>query len=114
MDDRRRHERFSDVFRAELRDRATGLAAGLVADISSGGLLARAEAPRAPGEELDLVVVLPVQDRVAREVPIQVVVRWCEPDLAPGAYVLGLAFRGATPPDGPTAVSLIRLLKSAG
>jgi Tfp pilus assembly protein PilZ len=114
MDERRGHERFNEVFRAEIRERDTNLPVGLIADISSGGMLLRTDAARAPGEDLDLVVVVPGHGHAEREVPVQARVRWCEPDMAPGAYVIGMTFRGATQPDGPVAMSLIRLLKGIG
>jgi hypothetical protein len=112
MDERRRHQRHDQVFQAEacLRqgERTT---VGLVADVSSGGLLLRADAPQTPGDSLDLLVLLPPQGGEAREVPIEARVRWCEPDIAPGTYVIGLAFIGATPPDGAVAMNLLRRLK---
>jgi hypothetical protein len=112
MDERRRDQRHDRVFPAEVRrrggDRST---IGLVADVSSGGLLLRADAPQTPGETLELTVVLPPQAGIAREVPIEARVRWCEPDIAPGTHVIGLAFIGATPPDGPAAMNLLRQLK---
>ncbi len=114
MDERRRHERIDSVFRAEVRERESGRTVGLVADISSGGMLLRVEAPLPLGQDLELVVVLPPQGSIAREVPVDARVRWCEPDIAPGTHVAGLAFRGRTPPDGPAAMGLIRRLKDLG
>jgi hypothetical protein len=114
MDERRRHERYTGIFPAEVRRRETDEVVGLVADASSGGLLLRAEVPQVAGETLDLVVVLPAAGHAEREVPIQARVRWCEPDIAPGTHVIGLAYTGATPPDGPFAMNLLRDLKGIG
>lgn len=114
MDERRRQERFRSVSQAEVRERASQRTIGLVADVSSGGLMLHAEAPLTPGLDLELVVVLPRQNHVAREIPISARVRWCEADIAPGTHVIGLAFSGQTPPEGPDALNLLRLLKGIG
>lgn len=114
MDERRRRERHNDVFRAEVRARESGAEIGLVADISSGGMLLHTDTPLTPGEDLELVVILPGADHTERELPVEARVRWCEEDIAPGTHIIGLAFHGATPPDGPVAMNLVRLLKSAG
>jgi hypothetical protein len=112
MDDRRRHDRHDRVFQAEVCERQGQRATvGLIADVSSGGLLLRADSPRNPGETLELTVLLPPEGGIAREIPFEARVHWCEPDIAPGTHVIGLSFIGATPPDGPVAMNLLRLLK---
>jgi hypothetical protein len=113
MDERRRHERFASVFPSEVRERQGGRIVGLVADISSGGLMLRTQAPRSTGQDLQLIVELP-PDRQPREVPIEARVSWCESDIAPGTFVVGLAFCGTTAPDGPVAMDLLHALKSVG
>ncbi len=110
MDERRRQERFTNLFPSEVRDRLTGKVVGLVADVSSGGLLLRAQMACKPGDTLQVAVELP-PGMQPREVPAEARVRWCEPDIAPGTFVVGLAFCGSTPPDGPLAMELMRALK---
>jgi Tfp pilus assembly protein PilZ len=113
MDERRRFERMTQVFPAEVYSRQSGKIVGLVADVSSGGLLLRTETPQSPGEDLELTLELPAGKQVTREFELVARVRWCEPDIAPGTYVLGLAFTGRTAPDGPVAMDLVRALKDA-
>lgn len=111
MDERRQQERFASVFPSEVRERRRDRIVGLVADVSSGGLLLRAQAPPTAGQTLQLVVELP-PGREPREVPIEARVCWCEPDIAPGTFVVGLAYCGATMPDSPVAMDLLHALKS--
>jgi hypothetical protein len=114
MDERRRQERHSKVFPAEVRDGARGRIVGLVADVSTGGMLVRAETPQPAGERLRLIVELPTRDGQREQVAIEAQVRWCEPDLDPGTHVIGLAFAGKTPADGPIARSLVQNLRASG
>jgi Tfp pilus assembly protein PilZ len=114
MDERRRQERFQEVYPAEVRLRDGEALLGLVADISSGGMLLRADEPCTPGEDLALTVLLPYHDRDERALPFEARVSWCEPDIAPGTHVIGLTYHGRTSPDGPFAMDLIRLLKNVG
>jgi hypothetical protein len=110
MDERRRQERFTHLYPSEVRDRQTDQVVGLVADASSGGLLLRAQTALTPGETLQLMVELP-PGQEPRALPAEARVRWCEPDLAPATFVIGLAFTGSTRPDGPAAMELMRALK---
>ncbi|HOX24135.1 MAG TPA: PilZ domain-containing protein [Candidatus Krumholzibacteria bacterium] len=111
MEERRRHERFATVFPAEVTDRETGRIVGLVADISAGGLMLRAEKPLGRGRILRLVVELPLAGGEKRTTGIEVRVRWCEEDLEPATYVVGLEFTGTTPAGCPLAKDLLRALK---
>jgi len=113
MDERRRQERHSQVYPAEVRDGARGRIVGLVADISTGGMLVRTEAPLPLGERLRLVVELPQRGQQREQAAVEAQVRWCEPDLDPGTHVMGLAFTGKTPPDGPAATALMQALRSS-
>ena len=110
MDERRRQERFTNLYPSEVRDRQTGQVVGLLADVSSGGLLLRAQSAREPGETVHVAIELP-PGMQPRERHAEARVRWCEPDIAPATFVIGLAFCGATPPDGPAAMELMRALK---
>jgi len=111
MDERRRHERYGRVFPAEVTNRETKAVIGLLADVSSGGLMVRAERPLAPGTRLKLAVELPPAGSERRDVFVEARVCWCDEDLEPGSHVLGLEFVGATPESSPIVENLIRVLK---
>jgi hypothetical protein len=112
MDERRHQERHTGIFPAEVREAASGAPLGLVADLSTGGMLLRAERALAVGDRLQVVVELPrgATGQTARAMEVQV--RWSEADLAPGTHVVGLAFTGQTPPDGPAATALLQALRA--
>ncbi len=112
MDERRHQERHTGIFPAEVHEAASGAPIGLVADISSGGLLLRAERILPVGDRLQVVVELPRGATDAPRHTLEVQVRWSEADLAPGTHVVGLAFTGRTPPDGPAATSLLQALRA--
>jgi hypothetical protein len=112
MDERRRFDRHEHVFPAEIKDLGTGRLVGLVADISSGGMMLRAEAPLDRQQKLQLRVELPPASGEQEPVPFEARVRWCEPDLEPATHVIGLEFGGKTPPGGTIAELLLKALKS--
>ena len=112
MDERRRQERHTQVYPAEVRDGGRGRSLGLVADISTGGMLLRTEDPLPVGERLRLIVELPQRGEQREQAAVETQVRWCEPDLDPGTHVVGLAFVGKTPPDGPAATALMQALRA--
>ena len=98
MDERRRFERRETMIPAEVCDEASREVIGLLADISSGGMMLRTDAPLACGRHMRLRVELPDDSAGPRELVVEASVRWCEPDLDPPAHVAGLEFQGATPP----------------
>ncbi len=112
MDERREQERHTRVYPAEVRDGARGRSLGLVADISAGGMLLRTETVLPVGERLRLIVELPRRGEQREQTAVEAQVRWCEPDLDPGTHVIGLAFTGKTPPDGPAATALMQALRA--
>ena len=95
MSQDRRFERLSTSFHAEVRSRDTGAVIGHLSDISLGGAMLVSETPQTVGTTLSLSVELPRGSRMGEHVPVEATVRWCEPDLAPGLYSLGLAFTGS-------------------
>lgn len=94
MSQDRRFERASTSFHAEVRRRDTGAVIGHLCDISLGGAMLISETPQTVGATLALTVELPRGSRIGEYVPIEAQVRWCEPDLAPGLFSVGLAFSG--------------------
>jgi hypothetical protein len=113
MDERRRQIRYPTVFQSELTDIASGEVIGNLADISSGGMMIRSGRALKPGQDLKLQVELPARQADGAEARVEVLVRWCEPDLEPNSHMAGLAFTGATPPDGALVKELVRVLKDA-
>jgi Tfp pilus assembly protein PilZ len=113
MDERRRQIRYPTVFQAELTDLGTDRVIGHLADVSTGGMMIRTAAALKRGQDLKLRVELPARQADGVEARVEVKVRWCEPDLEPGTHVAGLAFTGATPPDGALVQELVRVLKDA-
>jgi len=111
MDERRQEERHSPALQAEIRDRKTGEIVGLLADISTGGMMLRADQPLSPRQKLNLAVELPGTPPPG--VTVDVTVRWSEPDLDPTVHLIGLSFSGKTPPDNPRVLALVKALKSA-
>ena len=90
----REFERLPAAYHAEVRRLDTGAIVGHLADISLGGAMLTAEAPLEIGARLSLSVELPRGVRVGDSVAVDAVVCWCEADLTPGLYNVGLAFRG--------------------
>ncbi len=90
----RKYERLPAAYHAEVRRLDTGAIIGHLADISLGGAMLITEAPLEAGARLSLTVELPRGVRVGGSVAVDAVVCWCEADLAPGLYSVGLAFRG--------------------
>ena len=113
MDERRRQTRYPSVFQAEVTDLAASRVLGHLADISSGGMMIRAGVALERGQELKMQVELPARQADGAEANVEVKVRWCEPDLEPDTFVLGLEFTGATPADGALVKELVRVLKGA-
>jgi hypothetical protein len=105
----RKYERQPVAYHAEVRRLDTGAIVGHLADVSLGGARLSAEAPLEIGARLALSVELPRNVRLGANVAIDAVVCWCEADLAPGLYNVGLAFRG----DGPAAVEAHHTLQRA-
>lgn len=110
MDERRREDRHPPVLQAEIRDRQSGEVLGLLADISTGGMMLRAEQPLRPRQKLNLAVELP--GTPSPGVTVDVTVRWSEPDLDPSIHLIGLSFTGKTPPDNPQVLAMVKALKS--
>lgn len=110
MDDRRRHERREAVAPIEILDANTGEVVGLLADISSGGMMLRSERALSPGRTMRLALVLPSGEYAESQIMFEASIRWCEPDLQPGAQVIGLQFSGHTPPAGLVVEELRRQL----
>lgn len=91
----RQFERLPAAYHAEVRRLDTGAIIGHLADISLGGAMLISETPMEVGTQLALSVELPRGVRVVgSSVAVDAVVCWCEADLAPGLYSVGLAFRG--------------------
>ncbi len=94
MSQDRKFERQPAAYHAEVRRQDTGAIVGHLADISLGGAMLTAEAPLEVGGRLALTIELPRGVRVGDSVTVDAVVCWCEADLTPGLYSIGLAFRG--------------------
>jgi hypothetical protein len=107
MKERRDCERREAVLPAEVCDAGTGEVVGLLADISTGGMMLRSESPLARGTRLRLRVQLPGSGVADDALAVEAAVRWCEPDLDPSVHLAGLEFRGVTPP-GSAVVEEIR------
>jgi hypothetical protein len=103
----RKYERHSAAYHAEVRRQDTGGIVGHLADISLGGAMLVTEAPLVVGVHLALSIELPRGSRVGENVAVDAVVRWCEADLAPGLFNVGLAFRG----EGAAAAEVRQLLQ---
>ena len=114
MDERRLQTRHTAVFQAEIIDVGSGSLVGHLADISTGGLMIRAGESLAPGRSLKLRLELPARQADGVEARVEAEVCWCEPDLTPHTFVVGLQFAGATPPEGALVNELVRVLKDAG
>jgi len=110
MSQERRFERQHASFHAEVRRRDTGAIIGHLADISAGGIMLTAEAPLATGQRLALAVELPRQAGQGDTVPVDARVRWCEADLTPGLFSVGLEFEGDDQGAAHTRQLLQRLL----
>jgi hypothetical protein len=96
MDERRRYERRPTSEPVEIRDLGAGRMVGLLADISSGGMMLRTDEPLTPGERLRLGFDLSSLAIEPSEVVVDVDVRWCEPDLDPETFVVGVRYRGVS------------------
>ena len=111
MDQDREYERLPAAYHAEVRRLDTGAIVGHLADISLGGAMLIAEAPldrrarrsRWPSSCRGAA-------RIGENVAVDAVVRWCEADLAPGLYSVGLAFRGEGPAAAEAHHTLQRML----
>jgi|WetSurMetagenome_2_1015567.scaffolds.fasta_scaffold1092021_1 hypothetical protein len=110
MDQEREFERLPAGYHAEVRRLDTGAIVGHLADISLGGAMLIAEAPLTVGATLALSVELPRSARIGENLAVDAVVRWCEPDLTPGLYSVGLAFRGKGPAAAEAHHTLQRML----
>lgn len=118
MDERRGPERHITLFQAEVSERGGEGVSGNLADISVGGMMIRLMQPLEVGQHMRLRVELPAGGDPdgalgAGPVTVETRVAWCDEDLAPGAYVAGLQFTGATPEDGAVARELVRVMKGA-
>ena len=113
MDERRLQDRHATVFQAEITDVGSGSLVGHLADISTGGMMIRTSRNMDLGHSLKLRLELPARHADGVEARVEAEVCWCEPDLAPGAFVVGVQFTGATPPDGALVNELVRVLKDA-
>jgi hypothetical protein len=107
MKERRDDERREAVLPAEVCDAGTGEVVGLLADISTGGMMLRSDTPLARGTRLRLRVQLPGSGPADDAPAVEASVCWCEPDLDPSVHLAGLEFRGVTPP-GSAVVEEIR------
>ncbi len=94
MDRDRKFERLPAAYHAEVRRLDDGTIVGHLSDISLGGAMLITETPLEKGARLSLAVELPRGARVGDTVAVDAVVCWCEADLTPGLYSVGLAFRG--------------------
>jgi len=110
MRERRVFERRETTYHAEVCEAATGQVVGLLADISSGGMMLRTEQPLERGATMLLKMEITGLDEV---LAVEAAVRWSEPDLDPASHVVGLEFCGPTPP-GSTVVEEIRRRLSQG
>jgi c-di-GMP-binding flagellar brake protein YcgR len=110
MDDRRRYERRPLAAPIEVLDAESGQLVGLLADISSGGMMLRTDRPLPPGQKLLLTMAV-ASDGDGPPTVIEATVRWCEPDLDPATHVAGLRFEGHTPPAGVLVEDLRRRLQ---
>ena len=113
MDERRLQDRHAAVFQAEITDVGSGRLVGHLADISTGGMMIRTSASLDLGRSLKLRLELPARQADGVEARVEAEVCWCEPDLGPGTFVVGVQFTGTTPPDGALVNELVRVLKDA-
>jgi len=107
MSNDRQFDRQSAAYHAEVRRLDTGAIVGHLGDISIGGAMIAAEAPLVVGARLALAIELPRTARVGETVVVEAVVRWCEADLEPGLYNVGLAFAD----QGPAAAEAHQILQ---
>ena len=110
MSQERKDERQPAAYHAEVRRRDTGEIIGHLADISAGGCMLTAERCVDPGTRLSLVVELPRQTGRDDSVPVEARVRWCEEDLTPGLFSVGLQFEDDDTGAAHTGQLLQRLL----
>jgi Tfp pilus assembly protein PilZ len=113
MSEDRKHERATVAYHAEVRRRDSGEIIGHLADVSEGGMMLTAEKPLQVGVRLALAVELPRQAGAGDSLPVTARVRWCEPDLAPGVYTVGLEYTGKRPTVARVGEQLVRLLGQA-
>ena len=110
MDDRRAFERREAALQAEVTRVGSGEVVGLLADISSGGMMLRTEGPLPAGRRLQLRIEAPGAGEQAGPLDVEVAVRWSEPDLDPATHLVGLEFVGKTPPRSAVIEALRRQL----